>query len=80
MQNYQHRLDVRHLRCPMPLIRVRQYLSTMQYQERLLVLTADVATRKDLPSMLHQLKQPLVEQGQHLSSDWFVIEKGQSPC
>jgi TusA-related sulfurtransferase len=52
----------------------------MQYQERLLVLTADVATRKDLPSMLHQLKQPLVEQGQHLDSDWFLIEKGQSPC
>ncbi len=73
-------LDLRHLKCPMPLIRTRQYLGKMRPGQRLLVKTADIGSHMDIPNMLELLHHRLIARGAKNGFDWLLIERGPGSC
>ena len=47
-------LDFRHLRCPMPLLRLKQALHALPTHAEVIVLTADAGAIRDIPAFLRQ--------------------------
>ena len=45
------------LRCPMPLLKTKQRLAQIQTGERLLVITTDAGSRRDIPAYLLALSE-----------------------
>jgi len=55
-------LDLRGLRCPMPVLKTRQRLRKMDVGEELQVLTDDPLAGLDIPAFCNEQKQELVAQ------------------
>ncbi|MES3041087.1 MAG: sulfurtransferase TusA family protein [Pseudomonadota bacterium] len=55
-------LDFRHLRCPMPLLRLKQALHALPAHTVVEVLTADAGATRDIPAFLRQAGHRLESQ------------------
>lgn len=75
-------IDTSGTRCPLPLLRAKQTLKTMQVNEILAVLATDPAAKADFDAMLRHLPhelvdyQSVIEEGSRI--DTFFIRKRHS--
>lgn len=58
-------VDAKQLRCPLPILRAKKALSTMQSGEVLRVLTTDPHARQDFAVFCNQTQQELLAQYEH---------------
>lgn len=68
-------LDARGLRCPMPLLKLKQALHTLPAGGELEVVTTDPGSQRDFPAFLRQAGHTLCEQGEVESAFRFLIRK-----
>lgn len=73
---FQQHLDARGLLCPMPLLKMRLALNSMQQGERLQVLASDVGSWNDIPKYVQQSEHQLIFSEQTEQEYIFVVEKG----
>ena len=75
-----HKIDTCGTRCPIPLLRAKQALKSLQSGEVLEVLASDPAAKGDFDAMLRYLPHELLDykSRQHDGSrcDHFIIRKG----
>lgn len=69
-------VDARGLRCPLPLLRLKQHLNQLSTGEQLLVLTTDPGSVRDFQVFLKQAGHILLEQSQTEEGFRFLIRKG----
>lgn len=78
-------IDTCGTRCPLPLLRAKQALKSLQVGDCLKVLATDPAAKPDFEAMLSHLPHQLVEyqrheglSGKYSRIDVFIIRKGVS--
>ena len=69
-------LDVRGLLCPLPVLKARKRLLSMDAGERLTMLADDPAALIDVPHFCAEAGHRLIEQSDRDDSQLYVIEKG----
>ncbi|MDN3650263.1 sulfurtransferase TusA family protein [Reinekea marina] len=69
-------LDASGLRCPLPLLKVKQCLAGMQQGERLEVLATDAGAMRDIPAFIDLTSHTLLQCDQRDQQYYFLIEKG----
>ena len=69
-------VDARGLRCPLPLLRAKQALKTLQRGEHVEVLATDPTAKDDFDAMLKHLPDELVYYNQGTTHDTFIICRG----
>ncbi|ABC31601.1 predicted redox protein, regulator of disulfide bond formation [Hahella chejuensis KCTC 2396] len=69
-------LDLRGLKCPMPLLKTKQKLNAMAAGEQLLVLTTDPGSQRDFSSYLQLSAHTLVESRVVEGEFHFLILRG----
>ncbi len=70
-----HSLDVRAFRCPMPLLKLKQYLNSMQNGEQVEVMVTDVGALRDIPAFLQHTHHQLIQQREEEGVYYFLIKK-----
>ncbi len=68
-------LDARNLRCPLPLLRLKQQLNTMAAAEEIRVETTDPGSVRDFQAFLRQAGHSLLEMQEQDSGFQFLIRK-----
>ena len=69
-------LDVRGLRCPMPLLKLKQNLNKMEAGQVIRVHTTDPGSLRDFSAFLRQVSSELVEQIENDKGEYcFLIKK-----
>ena len=68
-------LDLSGLKCPLPVLRTRKALLAMNPGDRLRVTCTDPLAGIDVPNLIRELGDILLEQGQDGTSMTFVIAK-----
>ena len=68
-------LDLRGLKCPMPVLRTRKALRRMAAGDSLVVLCTDPLAAIDIPHLLHESGDGLDAQGSADGVVWFVVRK-----
>ena len=69
-------LDVRGLLCPLPVLKARKRLLSMDRGERLAMLADDPAALIDVPHFCAEAGQTLIDQQDRDGGQLYVIEKG----
>jgi len=69
-------LDARGMRCPMPLLKLKQSLHQMNVGEVLTVMTTDPVSQRDFVVFLQQTKHRLLATHEEQQVFYFEIEKG----
>lgn len=72
-------LDLRGLKCPMPVLRVRKALQTAASGSLLIVHCTDPLAAIDLPHLLHETGDGLERQGEEGGALVFHIRKAARP-
>ncbi|HMU86935.1 MAG TPA: sulfurtransferase TusA family protein [Agitococcus sp.] len=70
-----NQLDARGLRCPMPLLKLKQSLHQMNAGEVLTVMTTDPISQRDFVVFLRQSPHQLLSMHQEQDVFYFQIEK-----
>lgn len=70
------RLDARGLRCPLPLLKLKQSLATMGQGESIEVLATDAGAMRDIPAFIKLTMHTLQECQTRDAEYYFLIEKG----
>lgn len=68
-------LDARQLRCPMPLLKLKQALHRMNVGEEIEVLTTDAGSVRDFQAFLRQSGHLLLEIKEQEADFFFLIRK-----
>lgn len=72
-----HSLDLRGLRCPLPLLRLKQALHQRTTGDEVSVLTTDSGALRDIPAFLRQAGHELLAQTTDAAGETtFHIRKG----
>ncbi|MER2493337.1 sulfurtransferase TusA [Catenovulum sediminis] len=71
-----HKLDAIGLRCPEPVMMVRQAIRKMTTDETLLVTADDPSTTRDIPSFCQFMDHRLLAQQTEQKPYQFLIKKG----
>jgi tRNA 2-thiouridine synthesizing protein A len=66
-------LDLRELRCPMPLLKTRQQLRQLSPGQWLKVLASDPGSARDIPAWLRHTEHKLVQSAQQSNVFEFLI-------
>ena len=69
-------LDARGLRCPMPLLKLKQALHSLVVGDILTVSTTDAVSQRDFAVFLRQTKHQLLLSEQRGDEFYFEIKKG----
>ncbi len=69
-------LDARGLRCPMPLLKLKQALHSLAIGDILTVSTTDAVSQRDFVVFLGQTKHQLMLSEQRGDEFYFEIKKG----
>jgi tRNA 2-thiouridine synthesizing protein A len=69
-------LDLRGLKCPMPVLRARKALRAMQPGSRLLVESTDPLSAIDIPNFCREDGHLLIEAREEAGIRRFLIERG----
>ena len=70
-------LDLRGLKCPLPVLKVRNYIKKNKEKKEIWVWCDDPLATIDIPNFCQEFNQKLKEQknGEN-DSYWFLIERG----
>jgi len=68
-------LDYTGLRCPMPVLKTKKELKTINSGEVIEVIADDIGAKKDIPAMLNKTGNELVELREDNGNLIFVIKK-----
>ena len=71
-----HQLDALGLRCPEPVMMVRQKIRNININDTLLVIADDPSTARDIPSFCRFMEHQLVEQQTQELPFHYLIKKG----
>lgn len=74
---YDMLLDVENLRCPMPLLKTKQALSSLEVGQVLKVKTRDSGSWRDIPAFVNLSAHELLEKQEHSNMFFFIIKKGE---
>ncbi len=69
-------LDLRGLKCPLPVLRTRKALRTMQPGSRLMVEATDPLSAIDIPNFCREDGHVLLDAGENGGIRRFLIERG----
>jgi tRNA 2-thiouridine synthesizing protein A len=69
------KLDVCQLQCPLPILKAKKALHTMQSGQRLKVMTTDKHAIEDFQAFCRQTGNILLEQGQEDGVDFHMIQR-----
>lgn len=72
----QSTLDATALRCPMPLLKTKMALKTLEPGDMLLVLSTDSGAKRDIPRFIAHSQHRLVDEVQVDSVYQFYIQVG----
>ncbi|EAT11756.1 sulfurtransferase TusA family protein [Bermanella marisrubri] len=72
-----HTLDAVGLRCPMPLLKTKQALSSLQPKEVLKVVATDAGAKRDIPAFVALTAHRLLDSLEQSELFIFYIEKGE---
>jgi TusA-related sulfurtransferase len=75
-QTYDLLVDVENLRCPMPLLKTKQALSSMKSGQIVKVSTKDSGSWRDIPAFVELSVHTLIEKQKINDMFVFFIEKG----
>ena len=70
-------LDTRGLRCPLPLLKLKQGLAKMDIGAVIEVLATDAGAMRDIPAFIELTAHTLHECQSRGAEYYFLIEKGQ---
>ena len=73
-------LDLKGLKCPLPVFKTRKALSRLKTGERLTVLTTDPMAAIDIPHFCREQDHMLLLAEKTEMGGRFLIEKGPSGC
>lgn len=76
MQDATQTLDARGLNCPLPVLRTKKTLNTLQSGETLKVVATDPGALKDIAAFCNQTGNPLLVSAQNGDDYEFIIRKG----
>ena len=76
MSHFDTELDTSGLNCPLPLLKTKNVLSTMQLGERLRVIATDRGAFIDIPVYCVMSENPLIDTTETDNELIFIIEKG----
>lgn len=68
-------LDARGLQCPLPIIKTRKILNTMNTGETLLVIASDPGSVKDVGAFCQQTGNDLVSSWENNDEHLFIVRK-----
>lgn len=71
-----HQLDAIGLRCPEPVMMLRQKIRKISVGETLLVIADDPSTARDIPSFCRFMEHQLINQQTNKMPFHYVIKKG----
>lgn len=74
---YDRELDVCGLRCPMPLLKTKQALSSMMVKQIVKVTATDAGSWRDIPAFIDLVDHTLLSKQQVDQKYIFYIEKGE---
>ena len=72
---FNQELDVRGLKCPLPILRSKKALATMQSGEVLRVIATDPGAAKDFPAFAKQTGNELISSKEEGGKFHFMIRK-----
>lgn len=75
MQDFDHEIDVKGLQCPLPVLKARKRLMSLNYGESLKILATDPATVIDFPHYCAESGNQLVSQYEEAGVLVFIIRK-----
>jgi tRNA 2-thiouridine synthesizing protein A len=75
MANFDQELDARGLNCPLPILRAKKTLGTMQKGQVLHILATDPGSVKDFVAFAKQTGHELLESSEEGSEYHFYIKK-----
>jgi len=71
-----HQLNTLGLKCPEPVMLLRQKVRNIALQETLLIVADDPATVRDIPSFCRFMEHQLINQQTIEKPFWYLIKKG----
>ncbi len=75
MSTQTHTLDARNLSCPLPIIKTKKALNSMQAGELLEVITTDKGSLNDLNSLCEHTGNELISSEDKTNEFTFIIRK-----
>ena len=78
MSHFDTEIDTSGLNCPLPLLKAKKALSTMQVGQRLRLIATDRAAFIDIPVYCEISVHQLIDSSELEDKLIFIIEKGQS--
>jgi len=76
-QAYDVLVEVEDLRCPMPLLKTKQALSSMKSGQVVKVLTKDSGSWRDIPAFVEISNHSMIEKQKQDDMYIFIIAKGE---
>ena len=70
-------LDLRGLKCPLPVLKARKAMKSMTIGEKILLETTDPLAVIDVPAFCQEMGHNLLEQSQESDHHRFVLEVGE---
>ena len=75
MPDFQHELDARNESCPMPVMKTKKALKSMNSGEVLHVMATDPASSDDIHALLENLNASIIESNKNGGEYHFYIKK-----
>ncbi|MDO7635259.1 MAG: sulfurtransferase TusA family protein [Porticoccaceae bacterium] len=70
-------IDARTLRCPMPLLKLKQALANVMLGDLVQLSATDAGAWRDIPAFVALTQHRLIEKSQTADEFCFVVEKGE---
>ncbi|MEM7635380.1 MAG: sulfurtransferase TusA family protein [Pseudomonadota bacterium] len=75
MQDFDYEIDVRGLQCPLPVLKARKRMMSLNYGESLKILATDPAAAIDFPHYCSESGNELISQHEDAGILTFIIRK-----
>ncbi|MEM6406761.1 MAG: sulfurtransferase TusA family protein [Pseudomonadota bacterium] len=76
MAEFAQEVDASGLNCPLPILRAKKMLNSMQKGEKLRVIATDKGSVRDFDAFTKQTGNPLLDSSEEDGIYTFIIEKG----
>lgn len=70
-------IDARELRCPLPLLKLKQALFAAEVGDEITLITRDTGSKKDIPSFIALTNHVIMAQTDNNDEIIFVVQKGE---
>ncbi len=70
-------VDARDLRCPMPLLKLKQAIASVEPGDLIELVSTDIGSWRDIPAYIELTNHILIEQSEISGEYWFLVNKGE---